>query len=147
MIEKELHTIKDEGMYELVDLSNAHIDNLLGNKLVLQQKCGLTGLIEHYKAHLTARGTISMNPSIMKRFALVVKSTSLQVFYMLAVILSLQIQHLDVTAAFLSSTLKETLHMRQPKGFEEAGKESWVWRLKKAIYGLKQGGHKWYTCR
>ena len=35
--------------------------------------------------------------------------------------------------------------MKQPKGYEELGKEKWVWRLKKALYGLKQGGREWYA--
>ena len=36
--------------------------------------------------------------------------------------------------------------MRQLKGFEEARKESWVWKLNQALYGLKQGGCEWYAC-
>ena len=45
-IEKELRSIKDEEVYELVNPSEEHIDNLLGNKLVLRRKRGPTGLIE-----------------------------------------------------------------------------------------------------
>ena len=60
--------------------------------------------------------------------------------------ITLQICHLDVTAAFLNGTLQEMVYMRQLRGFEEKGKELWVWKLKKAIYSLKQGGHEWYTC-
>ncbi len=33
--------------------------------------------------------------------------------------------------------------MEQPKGFEERGKEDWVWELKKGLYGMKQGGRLW----
>ena len=53
---------------------------------------------------------------------------------------------MDVTSAFLNGTLKETIYMQQPKGFEEQGREKWVWKLKKALYGLKQGGCEWYNC-
>ena len=70
----------------------------------------------------------------------------MQVFFALTAQLGLQVCHLNVTAAFLNGTLRETVFMKQPWGFEAKGKESWVWKLKKAIYGLKQGGCEWYTC-
>ena len=79
-------------------------------------------------------------------FAPIIKSTSLCVFFALAAIIGLRIHHLDVTAAFLNGTLKEVVYMCQPKGFEETGKETWVWKLNRALYGLKQGGHEWYAC-
>ena len=93
-------------MYDLVNPSKEQIDNLLGNKLILCRKQGPTGLIEHYKAHLTACGD-HQHESIdyEETFAPVVKSASLQVFFALAAQLSLQIHHLDVTAAFLNGTL------------------------------------------
>src|SRR5260370_36208782 len=46
----ELNNIKSEDMYDLVDPSNQKIDNILGNKIVLQQKCGPTRKVEQYKA-------------------------------------------------------------------------------------------------
>ncbi len=67
-------------------------------------------------------------------------------FFALCAKLSYSIHHMDVTSAFLNGILNETVYMKQPKGFEEPGKEGWVWRLKKVLYGLKQGGHEWYHC-
>src|SRR5258708_20754838 len=53
---------------------------------------------------------------------------------------------MDITSTFLNGTLNETVYMRQPKGFKAHGKEGWVWKLKRALYGLKQGGREWYHC-
>jgi hypothetical protein len=33
--------------------------------------------------------------------------------------------------------------MEQPPGFEEPGKEGWVWQLNKSIYGMKQASRIW----
>ena len=35
------------------------------------------------------------------------------------------------------------MFMEQPPGFEEPGKEDWVWRLQKSLYGMKQASHIW----
>jgi transposase InsO family protein len=146
-IKKELDNIKAEGVYDLVDPKTETIENLLGSKMVLRRKRGKTGKIERYKACLTARGDLQReNIDYAETFAPVVKSASLRVFFALCAKLGLKIRHMDVTSAFLNGSLKETVYMRQPKGFEEPGKETWVWKLKRALYGLKQGGREWYQC-
>jgi hypothetical protein len=55
------------------------------------------------------------------------------------------VQQIDVKTAFLYGLLpdNETQYMQQPIGFEEPGKETWVWRLKRGLYGMKQSGRIW----
>ena len=52
---------------------------------------------------------------------------------------------MDVKTTVLNGELSEELFMSQPEGFVEKGKESFVCRLKKNIYGLKQSPHCWNT--
>jgi hypothetical protein len=54
-------------------------------------------------------------------------------------------QHIDVKTAFLYSLLPddEVQYMQQPTGFEEPGKEDWVWQLQCSLYSMKQSSHIW----
>jgi hypothetical protein len=54
-------------------------------------------------------------------------------------------QQFDVKTAYLNGVLgpKDVQYMEQPKGFEEPGKETYVWMLKKGLYGMKQAGRIW----
>jgi Reverse transcriptase (RNA-dependent DNA polymerase) len=53
----------------------------------------------------------------------------------------LDVQQLDVKTAFLNGEIQGEVYLKCPPGYEVPGK---VWRLKKAIYGLKQAALAWY---
>lgn len=60
----------------------------------------------------------------------------------IAACLDWDIQQIDVKTAFLYGLLPEdeTQYMKQPEGFEEPGKEDWVWQLERGLDGMKQAG-------
>ena len=49
---------------------------------------------------------------------------------------------MDVKSAFLNRILK--FYVEQPKGFEDPNFPNHVYRLKKALYGLKKAPRVWY---
>lgn len=52
---------------------------------------------------------------------------------------------IDIKTAFLYGLLQEdkVQYMMQPEGFEEPGKEDWVWCFLCSLYEMKQAGHIW----
>ena len=50
---------------------------------------------------------------------------------------------MDNKTAFLNGKLTEEAFMCQPEGFKQQGKEEFVCRLNKSIYGLKQSPRCW----
>ena len=56
-----------------------------------------------------------------------------------------EIHQFDVKTAFLHGKLTEDIYMEQPEGWKEKGKETWVCKFQKSLYGLKQAGCCWYT--
>ncbi|KAE9621528.1 putative RNA-directed DNA polymerase [Lupinus albus] len=51
---------------------------------------------------------------------------------------------MDVKTAFLHGDLEEEIYMKQPEGFQVEGKEDYVCRLRKSLYGLKKAPRQWY---
>jgi len=50
------------------------------------------------------------------------------------------VHHLDVKSAFLNGDLKEEVYVQQPPGFAVPREEGKVYRLRKALYGLREMG-------
>ena len=69
---------------------------------------------------------------------------SVRVLISLAVFHDWPLFQLDVKNAFLYGDLQEEVYREQPPGFVAQGESSFVCKLKKAIYGLKQSPKAWY---
>ncbi|GKC48264.1 retrovirus-related pol polyprotein from transposon TNT 1-94, partial [Tanacetum coccineum] len=54
------------------------------------------------------------------------------------------IYQMDVKTDFLNGELKEEVYVSQPEGFVDQDNPSHVYKLKKALYDLKQAPRAWY---
>jgi len=117
---------------------------IIGSKWVFKLKKDEEGKIIRYKARLVALGyNQEFGMDYHEVFAPVVKQTTLRTLLTIAGRDKLQVRHYDIKNAFLNADLTETIYMRQPKEYEVKGKEHYVLKLNKSIYGLKQSANLW----
>jgi hypothetical protein len=139
----EVQSMHDHDVWELVPFQG---QRLIGNQFLYSEKMDADGDL-FKKARLIVHGNTQRpgeDYAISEIFAPVVKLESLRILLAYAVTEELHLLQGDVKTAYLNSDLKEDVYMRQPKGFEEPGKETYVCKLKKSIYGLHQSARNWY---
>lgn len=139
----EMESLKDNDVWDLVELPAGK--RVVGSKWVFKIKTGADGSIERYKARLVAQGYTRFGTDYDETFCPVVRQESLRVLIALSAKCGLKLHQVDVTTAFLNSTLQEEVYMTQPEGFITGGQEELVCKLKKNLYGLKQSPRCWNT--
>ena len=98
-----------------------------------------------FKARLVAKGFSQiLGIDYNDVFSPVVKHSSIRTFFGIVAMHDLELEQLDMKTAFLHGELEEEIYMDQPEGFIVPGKEDFVCKLKKSLYGLKQSPRKWY---
>jgi hypothetical protein len=63
--------------------------------------------------------------------------------FAMAVERDMEIHQMDVVGAYLNGKLEDDIYMEQPEGFNDGSGR--VWKMDRAIYGLKQAGRVWNT--
>nr|GEW71688.1 retrovirus-related Pol polyprotein from transposon TNT 1-94 [Tanacetum cinerariifolium] len=77
-------------------------------------------------------------------FAPVARMEAIRIFLAYAAHKGFTVYQMVVKTAFLHGSLKEDVYVCQPEGFIDAGHPSHVYKLKKALYMLKQAPRAWY---
>nr|GEZ76862.1 retrovirus-related Pol polyprotein from transposon TNT 1-94 [Tanacetum cinerariifolium] len=97
------------------------------------------------KTHLVVRGYHQEEGIYFEEpFASVARIESIRIFLAYAAQKSFTVFQMDVKAAFWHGTLKEDIYVCQPEDFIDVDHPSHVYKLKKALYGLKHAPRAWY---
>ena len=72
------------------------------------------------------------------------KHSSIRILLALVTQFNMELVQMDVKTTFLHGDLEEEIYITQPYGFKVDGKENWVCKLNKSLYGLKQSPRQWY---
>ena len=141
---EEMQSLHKNKTWELVTLPKGK--KAIGCKWVYAKKEGFPGKNEiRYKARLVAKGYAQKEGiDYNEVFSPVVKHSSIRILLALVAQYDLELVQLDVKTAFLHGDLEEEIYMTQPDGFKVVGKENWVCKLTKSLYGLKQSPRQWY---
>jgi len=81
----------------------------------------------------------------MKKHASVSRYTIIRTIVTIASIAGWKIHQIDVKTTFLNGVIEEEVYIEQTQGFEVHLSETHVYKLKKALYKLKQAPRAWYS--
>ncbi|GJT08485.1 retrovirus-related pol polyprotein from transposon TNT 1-94 [Tanacetum coccineum] len=97
------------------------------------------------KAHLVARGYHQEKGiDFEESFAPVARLDTIRIFLAYAAHMNMIVYQMDVKTAFLNGILREEVYVSQPDGFVDQDNPNHVYKLKKALCGLKQAPCPWY---
>jgi hypothetical protein len=97
------------------------------------------------KQGLSARG-FSQKEGIdyEETFAPVARYTTIRTIIALAVKMKWKLHQMYVKTTFLNGVIEEEVYIEQPQGFEVEDRKTHVYKLKMALYELKQAPRAWY---
>ncbi|KAM1221425.1 hypothetical protein ACFX2J_009089 [Malus domestica] len=140
---EELQALEENCTWNIVQLPPGK--KAVGSRWVYKTKLKADGSIERHKAWLVARGfTQTFGIDYKETFIPVAKMNIVRVLLSVAINCGWSLYQMDVKNDFLHGELQEKVYMQVPPGYSPA-KDGMVWKLHKAIYGLKQSPRAWYA--
>lgn len=117
----------------------------IGVKWIYKTKLNEAGEVNKYKAQLVAKGYLQEYViDYNEVFAPVARMDTDRMVLALAAQRGWVVYHLDIKSAFLYGILNEDVYVDQPEGFVKQGYDHMVYKLRKALYGLRQSSRVWF---
>lgn len=100
---------------------------------------------QNFKARYVAKGYKQVEDLDYKEtFAPTARMSSVRALMNIAVQEDFKIHQMDVKSAYLNAPIDTDIYVEQPDGFIQGENDKQlVFKLKKALYGLRQSGHLW----
>ena len=143
-MQEEINSIHKNLTWDLTELPKDHRAIVL--KWVYKTKLNSDGSVYKRKARLVAKGYFQRQGiDFEETFAPVARMEIVRTFLAVAAQRRWPVYQLDVKSAFPNGELQEIVYVEQPEGFIKEGHEQLVYRLRKALYWLRQAPRAWYS--
>ncbi|PNX74252.1 retrotransposon-related protein [Trifolium pratense] len=142
-MQEELGQFKRNEVWDLVPRpENA---NVIGTKWVFKNKSDEKGIVTRNMARLVAQGYAQIEGADFdETLAPVARLESIRLLLGIACILKYKLFQMNVKSVFLIGYLNEEVYVEKPKGFVDSNLLNHVYKLKRALYGLKEAPRAWY---
>ncbi|GJR15098.1 retrovirus-related pol polyprotein from transposon TNT 1-94 [Tanacetum coccineum] len=142
-MQEEIHEFERLKVWELVPCLDKVL--LIKLKWIYKVNTNEFGRVLKNKARLVAQGFRQEEGiNFEESFAPVAKIEEIRIFVANFAHKNMTIYQMDVKTAFLNGELKEEVYVSQPEGFVDQDNPLHVYKLKKALYGLKKAPRAWY---
>nr|GFB08964.1 retrovirus-related Pol polyprotein from transposon TNT 1-94 [Tanacetum cinerariifolium] len=142
-MQEELHQFDRLQVWELVDKPFGK--PVIKLKWLWKNKKDEDQTVIRNKARLVGKGYAQEEGiDFEESFTPVACLEAVRIFIEYAAHKSFPIYQMDVKTTFLNGPLKEVVYVAQPDGFVDPNHPEKVYRLRKALYGLKHAPRAWY---
>ncbi|GJS37937.1 retrovirus-related pol polyprotein from transposon TNT 1-94 [Tanacetum coccineum] len=142
-MQDEIHEFDRLQVWELVPQPDCVM--IIALKWIYKVELDEYGDVLKNKARLMAKGYRQEEGiDFEELFAPVACIEVIRIFIANAASKNMTIYQMDIKTTFLNGELKEEVYVSQPEGFVDPDHPTHVYRLKKALYGLKKGPRAWY---
>ncbi|GJQ98605.1 retrovirus-related pol polyprotein from transposon TNT 1-94 [Tanacetum coccineum] len=143
-MQEQIHEFQRLEVWELVSCPDKVL--LIKLKWIYKVKTDEFGGVLKNKARLVTQGFRQEEGiNFEGSFAPVTRIEAIRIFVANAAHKNMMIYQMYVKMAFLNGELKEEVDISQPEGFVNQDNPSHVYKLKKALYDLKQAPRAWYN--
>ncbi|GJU39714.1 retrovirus-related pol polyprotein from transposon TNT 1-94 [Tanacetum coccineum] len=142
-MQEELNQFVVNDVWDLVPLPMSQ--TVIGTKWVFRNKLDENGIVSRNKARLVAQGYNQQEGiDYDETYALVARLESIRILLAIACANDFKLYQIDVKSAFLNGFYKRRGLRCSTSGFIDFEKPNYVYKIKKALSGLKQAPKAWY---